>query len=146
MLVFSSVCGYLFFCFIKKSPKNPRMELYFYAVKDGESAFFFFGVQMNGSNDCFYIGPYAFENCTSLESVTIPSSMTYIGLRAFKDTGLQTAYFAEADGWKKFRLSGNNLINPISVDPSALSDPAQAAAELKDFPDTGFGTAYVWQR
>lgn len=93
-----------------------------------------------------YIGPYAFENCTSLESVTIPSSMTYIGLRAFKDTGLQTAYFAEADGWKKFRLSGNNLINPISVDPSALSDPAQAAAELKDFPDTGFGAAYVWQR
>ena len=55
MLVFSSVCGYLFFCFIKKSPKNPRMELYFYAVKDGESAFFFFGVQMNGSNDCFYV-------------------------------------------------------------------------------------------
>ena len=36
------------------------------------------------------IGNEAFQNCTSLTSITIPASVTYIGTKAFENSGLQT--------------------------------------------------------
>lgn len=45
------------------------------------------------------IGVGAFNNCSSLTDVYIPSGVTSIGYTAFANTGLQTANFANRQGW-----------------------------------------------
>ncbi len=45
------------------------------------------------SADLLTIGSCAFENCTSIKTVTIPENTTEIGYSAFKNTGLETVYF-----------------------------------------------------
>ncbi len=45
------------------------------------------------SADLLAIGSCAFENCTSIKTVTIPEKVVEIGYSAFKNTGLETVYF-----------------------------------------------------
>ena len=45
------------------------------------------------SDNLLTIYDYAFENCTSIKEVTIPEKVTYVGWKAFKNTGLETVYF-----------------------------------------------------
>lgn len=57
------------------------------------------------------IGDYAFQNCSYLTSVTIPSSVTSIGKFAFFNTGLKKVdYTGDIEGW----LAINMGSNPIS--------------------------------
>ena len=46
------------------------------------------------------IGVYAFQNCTSLTSITIPASVTFIGKYAFYGTSLTSVVFENSSGWK----------------------------------------------
>ena len=59
-----------------------------------------------------YIGDAAFEGCTSLTSITIPDSVTSIGYHAFFDcTSLKTVYYAGSkEDWEKIGIEGGNII------------------------------------
>lgn len=78
------------------------------------------GVTMLGDNMCA-------NQCTSLESVTIPSTVKYIGQYAFSGaSNLASAKFMDTSGWycttKKGETSGMNL---------TLTNTATAASNLK---------------
>lgn len=60
-----------------------------------------------------YIGDAAFEGCTSLTSITIPDSVTEIGAFAFSYcTSLKTVYYAGSkEDWEKIAgIAGVNIM------------------------------------
>ena len=57
------------------------------------------------------IGEYAFNICGSLESITIPASVTSIGHFAFNDSGLKTVEFADTSGLQSI---GNDVFENCS--------------------------------
>ena len=78
------------------------------------------------------INSYAFNNCTTLESVTIGSNVRYIGDNAFANCNTLTNVTFEApDGWKYITKSvaGNNIEN--ALDSSDLRDGEIAMQSLK---------------
>lgn len=69
----------------------------------------------------------AFYQDTGLTSITIPSSVTYIGHQAFNDcTSLTSAVFENPVGWEKFSYT---------FSPSDLADPSTAADKLSNMTD-----------
>lgn len=61
-----------------------------------------------------YIGMGAFEHCTSLISITIPSSVTRIDAWAFNDcTSLTSVRMTDIAAWCKIVFSGNPFSNPL---------------------------------
>ena len=84
------------------------------------------------------IGGAAFANCGDAEgfSVTVPASVTYIGERAFWQSWLSEAVFAQPQGWTAIAADGR-----VFVPADTLRDPAAAAALLYDT----YG-GYRWER
>ncbi|MCD8206659.1 MAG: leucine-rich repeat protein, partial [Bacteroidales bacterium] len=77
------------------------------------------------SNSLKHIRIYAFNNCTSLEEITIPASVKRIWHDAFGGcVNLKSAIFEDPKGWK------STINDPISSDK--LSNPATAASLLVD--------------
>ena len=75
------------------------------------------------------IGGAAFANCGDADrfSVVIPASVTYIGERAFWQSWLSEAVFAQPQGWTAIAADER-----VSVPADTLRDPAAAAALLYD--------------
>ena len=84
------------------------------------------------------IGGAAFANCGDADrfSVVIPASVTYIGERAFWQSWLSEAVFAQPQGWTA--IAADEL---VFVPADTLRDPAAAAALLYDT----YG-GYRWER
>lgn len=84
------------------------------------------------------IGGAAFANCGDAEgfSVTVPASVTYIGERAFWQSWLSEAVFAQPQGWTAIAADER-----VFVPADTLRDPAAAAALLYDT----YG-GYRWER
>lgn len=84
------------------------------------------------------IGGAAFANCGDADrfSVVIPASVTYIGERAFWQSWLSEAVFAQPQGWTVIAADGR-----VFVPAETLRDPAAAAALLYDT----YGE-YRWER
>ncbi len=77
--------------------------------------------------------PYAFRGCNLLTSITVPSSVIFIGERAFVDcSSLAGVTFENTSGW---------LVNAVSLSASDLANAATAAAYLK-----GAYQYYNWTR
>ena len=80
-----------------------------------------------------YIGSGAFRGCTLLQSITIPSSVTYIGSNPFKESGLTKATFEDPIGWKTAYTSNNGKISVVKrYSQSDMSDENKAAQLLCD--------------
>lgn len=75
------------------------------------------------------IGGAAFANCGDADrfSVVIPASVTYIGERAFWQSWLSEAVFAQPQGWTAIAADER-----VFVPADTLRDPAAAAALLYD--------------
>lgn len=84
------------------------------------------------------IGGAAFANCGDADrfSVVIPASVTYIGERAFWQSWLSEAVFAQPQGWTAIAADER-----VFVPADTLRDPAAAAALLYDT----YG-GYRWER
>lgn len=84
------------------------------------------------------IGGAAFANCGDADrfSVVIPASVTYIGERAFWQSWLSEAVFAQPHGWTAIAADER-----VFVPADTLRDPAAAAALLYDT----YG-GYRWER
>lgn len=76
-----------------------------------------------------YITGYAFENCTTLKSITIPESVKEIGKGAFAGcVGLQNVYYAgDKAGWEKIAIDkeNDNLTNATIHFAKATTDPGE---------------------
>ncbi len=75
------------------------------------------------------IGQYAFNGCTSLTQITIPAQVKTISVTAFRETGLTSVTFVDKEDWFLATSSSGTTTLPL---PGDISDPAAAAALLKD--------------
>lgn len=92
----------------------------------------------NGKN--YQIYNYAFYNCTSLTSITIPASVTSIGRYAFFNCGsLIKVIFENTSGW--WVSTSSTATSGTSVFESNLANPATAATYLKSNY-----CSYYWKR
>ena len=65
------------------------------------------------------IGPYAFSDCTSLASVTIPNSVTNIGEKAFNNcSNLTEVHIKDIDKWAGISFN-SSYGNPLSLSSAA---------------------------
>lgn len=80
-----------------------------------------------------------FKSCSKLASVTIPSNITNIVYQAFMNCrALSSATFANTDGWKVTKNTGETTLN---ISSENLSNTATAAGYLTDTYMT-----YTWER
>ena len=85
------------------------------------------------------IGSGVFYQCRSLGSIVIPQNVTSIGYAAFGQCyGLKDATFENPDGW--WYAIDDAATSGTDIPGSLLSDPAQAASQLKS------RSHYRWKR
>ncbi|MBQ8290831.1 MAG: leucine-rich repeat domain-containing protein [Clostridia bacterium] len=71
-------------------------------------------VEFEEGSVCTHIGWCAFENCTSLEEITIPNSVTSISLSAFENCiSLDKVYISDIAKWCAIRFA-DEYSNPLS--------------------------------
>lgn len=82
------------------------------------------------------IGNEAFQNCTSLTSITIPASVEKIGTKAFENSGLQTVRFerVSAYSYKALILKERAFANCTSL--------THITNNVTRFTDTAYGVIY----
>ncbi|MBP3308382.1 MAG: leucine-rich repeat protein [Clostridia bacterium] len=97
----------------------------FYPYNDSSYAPKITSVEFEEGSVCTSIGNYAFKYCTSLTSITIPSSVTTIGNNAFYDcTSLTSVTFAEGSQLTSIGNSafwGCNSLTSITIPSSVTS-------------------------
>ncbi|MBQ8351613.1 MAG: leucine-rich repeat domain-containing protein [Clostridia bacterium] len=77
------------------------------------------------------IGDYAFFYAQNLKSITIPASVTQIGVGAFKDcAALQEIVFEDPDGWWQYTPEDAEIPGSAAINASFLSVPEKAAELL----------------
>lgn len=95
------------------------------------------------------IRPYAFFECSSLTSVTIPASVTEIGANAFNNCGVTSLSFADASAITsigEFAFSGCSIANNLTFDyqSGGLSIGVDAFGGLDDsYKITITGASYA---
>ena len=88
-------------------------------------------------NSVTYIGVQAFEQCSNLTSITVPDSVTFIGSYAFNDcTSLTSVTFENTVGWEISMHSDMFNAQSITVDT-----PTENAIYLKSIYNN-----YYWRR
>ena len=86
------------------------------------------------------IGKYAFYKCSSLKSITIPDSVTRIGYSAFYGCySLTSVTFENPNGW--WRSSSSTAASGSSISATNLANTSTAATYLKS---TYYD--YYWKR
>ena len=102
-------------------------------VTIGDYAFYGSGIEtitFEENSKVVSIGESAFEGCSDLESVTIPASVTSVGDKAFKDSGLINVTFV-GDATKATTLMlGSALFSGCSLSSLSLSANANVAADF----------------
>ena len=89
------------------------------------------------TNSVITIDDEAFSGCTALTSITIPSSVTSIGHYAFYNcTGLTSVTFENTTGW--YLTKDSTATSGTSI---AVTDPTTNAANLR-----GIYANYYWKR
>ena len=91
---------------------------------------------INLPNSLENIGPKAFDDCDSLQSIIIPLNVATIGGTAFNIGSLTTVIFENKDGWVASK-NGNS----VNISAEDLSDPELSATYLKNTY-----TFYTWTR
>lgn len=77
------------------------------------------------------IGAGTFGACPNLKTITIPSSVTSIGIQAFQWSGLESATFEITTGWVAHsEPTDTNLFPDTNISSAQLSQPSKAAEYL----------------
>lgn len=94
------------------------------------------------------ISNYCFNGCKALTSITIPQSVTSIGLRAFENSGVTSVTFENQSGWKLYSITdvknqvlSNGFQNLGTGTAVTVTNAATNASNFK-----GTNKNYVWKR
>lgn len=124
----------------------------FYMSKDMNTKFYCDGELITGGDLIIPDGitsiSHSFYHLT-LNSVTIPASVTEIAPYSFYGTNLNYAYFEVTTGWEAGSKSQTGVTSWKSVSSSKLADPQTAAGILSNNTAGSYGTGYAgstWTR
>ncbi|MBQ8546335.1 MAG: leucine-rich repeat protein [Clostridia bacterium] len=95
-------------------------------------------ILFESNSSCTTIGSYAFSHCTSLTSVTIPNSVTSIGIDAF-GSSLTSVTFENPNGW--YVSTSSSFTTETEISSADLSNTTTAATYL-----TSTYYNYYWRR
>lgn len=92
-----------------------------YLMAEGDNSFTYRGdlnipetvTYMGMTRKVTAIGEYAFFRCVSLSSLTIPTSVSFIGENAFSESKLGSVHISSLEAWCKIQFNGSSS-NPVS--------------------------------
>ncbi len=92
-----------------------------YLLAEGDNSFTYRGdlnipetvTYMGMTRKVTAIGEYAFFRCVSLSSLTIPTSVSFIGENAFSESKLGSVHISSLEAWCKIQFNGSSS-NPVS--------------------------------